>query len=218
MPDQYISSSLRTEGKLSTSERRRKSFREIERGLTQIHSFDDPWIIAGQGTIGVELLEDLPEVDTAIVPIQGGGLFNGIALALKAINPDLRMVGVTMDRAPVMYHSLEAGTPLDMEELPTLADALVGGIGGDLNKITFDLTRRHIDEYVLVSEEEIASAMVFMLKEHKVVVEGAGAVGVAALLHNKILNLGENAAVVVSGSGVDIEMIVDLVHGKLPYK
>jgi threonine dehydratase len=182
---------------------------EQERGLTWVHPFDDPFVIAGQGTIGLELLEDLPEVDTVVVPLSGGGLISGIALALKCANPAIRVVGVSMERAPVMFHSLRAGAPIEMEEQDTLADALAGGIGLD-NRYTFRMVQQYVDEAVLVSEEEIAQAMAFALERHHLVVEGGGAVGVAALLHRRVENLGRNVAVVVSGGNVDLSLLLDV--------
>jgi len=178
-----------------------------DRGLTMIHPFDDPFIIAGQGTIGLELLEDLPEIDTAIVPLSGGGLISGIALALKSANPTIRVIGVTMDRAPVMHHSLLAGQPIDMDEEETLADALVGGLG-PVNHYTFRMCQEYVDESLLVSDEEIAEAMVFCLDQHHFVVEGGGAVGVAALLHERVGELGKHVAVVLSGSNVDLPVLL----------
>jgi threonine dehydratase len=142
-----------------------------ERKLTMIDSFDDPFVIAGQGTIGLELLEDWPELDTAVVPLAGGGLLGGIALALKSANPTLRVVGVSMERAPVMYHSLKAGTPIEMEEEETIAHALAGGLGED-NQYTFRMAQEYVDDVVLVSEEAIAEAMFFALEKHHLVVEG----------------------------------------------
>lgn len=187
-----------------------------ERGLTPMPSFDSAQVIAGQGTVGLELMTQWPQIDTAVVPIGGGSIFSGVGIFLKSINPAIRMVGVAMDRAPVMYHSLEAGEPLEMTEEPTIADALAGGIGGRENKYTFRLIREIIDEYVLVSERQIAEAMVFALKEHKIAVEGAGAVGIAALLSRKVENLGRNVAVVITGGGVDIDLLLDLAQGNLP--
>lgn len=178
-----------------------------ERGLTMIDSFDDPHVIAGQGTIGLELLEDLPEIDTAIVPLAGGGLLCGIALALKSVNPAIQVIGVSMERAPVMYHSLKAGAPLDMEEEETIAHALAGGLGQD-NRYTFRMVQKYVDDVFLVSEEAIAEAMIFALEQHHLVVEGAGAVGIAALLHDKVKEFGRNVAVVVSGSNVDIPLLL----------
>lgn len=175
-----------------------------ERGLTMI-PFDDPFIIAGQGTIGLELLEELPEIDTVVAPLSGGGLMAGIALALKSASAAIRTLGVSMDRAPVMYHSLRAGAPLEMEE-DTIADALVGGIGLD-NQYTFRMVQEYVDDAVGVSEEEIAAAMAFALEKHHLVVEGGGAVGIAALLHRKVQRVGRNVVVVVSGSNVELPLL-----------
>jgi threonine dehydratase len=180
-----------------------------ERGLTLIHPFDDPAIIAGQGTIGLELLQELPAVDSVLVPLSGGGLIAGIALALKSTNPAIRVVGVSMERAPVMARSLAAGKPLALPEEPTLADSLQGGIGLD-NRYTFRLVRQLVDDIVLVSEEEIAAAMVFALREHHLVVEGAGAVGIAALLAEKVAVAGQDVAVIISGGNVDIGQLLQI--------
>ncbi len=179
-----------------------------ERGLTMIEPFDDPDIIAGQGTIGLELLEELPDIDTAVVPLSGGGLISGIALALKSVNPAIRVIGVSMDRAPVMYHSLLAGAPIQMEEEETIADALVGGIGS-ANKYTFRMVQHYVDETVLVSEEEIAAGMAFALEEHHQVIEGGAAVGIAALLHQKLSQVGNHVAVIVSGGNVATERLLE---------
>jgi len=180
------------------------SFRlQKERGLTRIEPFDDPFVIAGQGTIGLELLEDLPEIDTVVVPLSGGGLISGIALALKSATPAIRVIGVSMDRAPVMVHSLRAGAPIEMEEEDTIADALAGGIGLD-NRYTFRLVQEYVDDTILVSEEEIAEAMAFTLEQHHLVVEGGGAVGVAALLHRRVREVGRNVVVILSGGNVNL--------------
>jgi threonine dehydratase len=187
-----------------------------ERGLTFIHPFDDPCVIAGQGTIGIELLEDLPDLDTAIVPLSGGGLISGIALALKAANPAVRVIGVSMERAPVMVKSLRAGGVLELAEEPTLADALVGGIAGldgMHNAYTFHLCQQLVDQTVLVSEEEIAAAMAFLLEAHHLVVEGGGAVGVAALLTGKAAP-GPRTAVILSGGNVDIPRLLEIAQHK----
>lgn len=182
-----------------------------ERGLTMIHPFDDPDIIAGQGTIGLELLQELPTIDTALVPLSGGGLISGIALALKSADPAIRVVGVSMERAPVMVHSLQVGKPVQMAEEPTLADSLQGGIGLD-NRYTLRLVQSYVDDVVLVTEEEIAAAMVFGLREHHLVLEGAGAVGIAALLHGKVADVGRNTAVVLSGGNVDMATFMEVVQ------
>jgi threonine dehydratase len=193
-------------------EAERHSFRlERERGLVRIEGFDDPFVIAGQGTIGLELLEDLPGIDTVIVPLSGGGLISGIALALKSVERLIRVVGVSQDRAPVMVHSLRAGRPIELPEEETLADALAGGIGLD-NRHTFRMVRELVDETVLVTEEEIASGIVFALEQDRLVVEGGGAVGIAALLHGHVSGLGRTVAVVVSGGNISSGLLCTLLE------
>ena len=182
---------------------------EKERGLTMINPYDDPYTIAGQGTIGLELLDDLPQVDTVLVPVGGGGLISGIALALKSASDKIRVVGVSMDRAPVMYHSLKAGEPIRMEQEDTLADALLGGIGLE-NRYSFRMIQDYVDDFVLVSEKQIAKAMVFALERHHLLVEGAGALGIAALLARKVEGPRHNVVVVVSGSNVDVPLLLQL--------
>ncbi len=179
-----------------------------QRGLTMVHPFDDPAVIAGQGTIGLELLEDDPEIDMALVPLSGGGLISGIALTLKHTRPSLRTIGVSMDRGPAMVESVRAGQLVDVVEEPTLADALAGGLNKD-NRYTFEMVRKYVDNYVLVTEEEIARAMVAALQE-KLVVEGGGVVGIAALLSGKVRPLGRNVAVVISGGNVDLSLLMDV--------
>jgi threonine dehydratase len=179
-----------------------------EHGLTMIHPFDDPIVIAGQGTIGLELLEDFPEIDTVLVPLSGGGLMAGIAFVLKSADPTLRTIGITMERGPAMVESLRAGKVVEVVEEPTLADALAGGLGGE-NIYTFEMIRAYVDDTILVSEEEIAAAMAFALEEYHLVVEGGGAVGIAALLSEKVRELGKNVAVVLSGSNVDIPILLE---------
>ena len=181
-----------------------------ERGLTLIDPFDDPQIIAGQGTIALEILEALPEVDTVITPLSGGGLISGVALALKAANPAIRVYGVSMTRAPVMFHSLRAGAPISLPEELTLADALMGGIGSP-NRYTFRLVRQLVDDTFLVGEDEIAAAMVYALEVHHQVVEGGGAVGLAAVLHDRIPQLGRHVVVIISGGNVTIDRLLKLV-------
>ena len=179
------------------------------RGLTMVHPFDDPDIIAGQGTIGVEVLEDFPEVDTAVIPLSGGGLIGGIGLALKSASEDIRVIGVSMTRGPAMVDSLKAGKVVEVVEEPTLADALAGGIGTD-NRHSFRMAQRVIDASVLVTESEIAGGMVYALDEHHLVLEGAGAVGLAALLYGKVAGLGKNVMVVLSGGNVEVEILASI--------
>ncbi|GAB6063419.1 hydroxyectoine utilization dehydratase EutB [Deferrisoma palaeochoriense] len=173
-----------------------------DRGLTMVAPFDDPWVIAGQGTIGLEILEGAPEVDTVVIPISGGGLAAGVALVMKRANPAIRVIGVSMEVAPAMYRSLQAGKPVEIEEKDSLADALLGGIALD-NRYTFRMVRDLVDDMVLVSEEEIAAGMFHALDRERQVVEGAGAVGIAALLRCKIPDLGRCVVVVVSGGNIE---------------
>ena len=173
-----------------------------EQGLIQLPPFDHADVVAGQGTSGLEILEDLPTVDTALVPLSGGGLLAGIALAMKSANPDIRVVGVSMERGCAMHASLRAGHPVQVEELPTLADSLGGGIGLG-NRYTFPMVQRLVDETVLVSEDEISAAIRHAYVEERVIVEGAGAVGIAALLGGHV-RAGEVTAVVLSGQNIDM--------------
>ena len=181
-----------------------------EEGMTLIHPFDDPYVIAGQGTIGIEILEELPKVDALLAGLSGGGLISGIAVALKAAWPDTKIVGISMEKGPAMVRSLEAGQPVLVEEETSLADSLGGGIGLN-NRYTFDLAQRLVDETVLLSEEQIADGMRHLYHEEGVVAEGAGAVGVAALLHNLVGDLGENVVTVVSGANVDMNIFDQIV-------
>jgi len=178
--------------------------------LTWVSPFDDPWIIAGQGTIGLEIVEDLPQVDMVVAPLSGGGLLGGLALAVKSVNPHIHTVGVSMTRGPAMVASLAAGKVVTVKEEPTLADSLVGGIGLD-NRYTFELIRQVVDETALVSEEEITRAMIYALQQAKVVVEGGGAVALAALLAGKVAVAGKTAVCVLSGGNVDLARLAQLI-------
>jgi threonine dehydratase len=183
-----------------------------ERSLTYVHPFDDPLVIAGQGTIGLELLEQFASLDTVVVPLSGGGLISGIAHALKSHDPGIRVVAVSAANARVMYESLRAGHPIAFPEEETIANALSGGIGLD-NRHSFRMVRDLVDEHVLVSEEEIREAMLFAMVEHKLVVEGGGAVGLAALLSGSVRNAGKRVAVVVSGGNVDAQVLTRVITG-----
>lgn len=185
------------------------SQKEKELNLTMIHPFDDPEIIAGQGTIGLEIIEDLPEIDTVLVPLSGGGLMSGIALALKTIKPSIHVVGVSMDQGPAMVESIKAGHIVEVEEQPTLADALVGGLGRE-NHYTINMVMKYMDETVLVAESEIAAGMLFALEQHHLVLEGGGAVGIAALLFEKVKKLRSKLVIVASGGNVSPETLFSL--------
>ncbi|MGJ3261326.1 MAG: hydroxyectoine utilization dehydratase EutB [Rhodospirillales bacterium] len=180
-------------------------------GLTYLHPFDTPPVIAAQGTIGLEILEDMPDVANVLVPLSGGGLFAGIAVAIKTLRPDTHLVGITMDRGAAMIESLAAGKPVAVEEVESLADSLGGGIGLE-NKHTFDITRRLIDETLLLTEDEIAAAMRTLFREDRIVAEGSAAVGVGALMSGKLSLAPGPTAIVVSGCNVDMERFLEIVN------
>jgi threonine dehydratase len=186
-----------------------------ERGLTMVDPFDDAEIIAGQGTVGLELMEQAPDLDTVIVPVGGGGLVAGVAMTLKSINPSIRVVGVQMERGAVMYNSLLAGKPILMEEEETLADSLGGGIYLD-NRYTFNLVRDYVDDIVLLSEDEIAAAMAHGLHAERMVLEGGGASGIGALLSGRAGTLGDRVAIVLSGNNVNIRRLMDIAQKHAP--
>lgn len=180
-----------------------------EEGLVYVHPFDDPAVLLGQGTIGLELIEDWPVLDTCLVPLSGGGLIAGIALALKGVNPAIRMIGITMEQGAAMHESLAAGRPVAVEEVASLADSLGGGIGMK-NRWTLPLCRDLVDETLLVSEAEIAAGMRHLLMEERLVAEGGAAVGVAALLAGKVDLAGRRTAILVSGQNVDMARLLEV--------
>lgn len=181
-------------------------------GMVMLPPFDHADIIAGQGTVGLEILEALPDVETILVPVSGGGLISGIALAAKAIKPKLRVLGVTMERGAAMYACQKAGQPILVPELPTLADSLGGGIGLE-NRYTFALVRDLVDDLVLVTEAEIARAVRHAYWQEKQIIEGSGSVGIAALLAGKISNPGATA-IVVSGCNIDMALHHRIISGE----
>ena len=191
--------------------------RERDLGLVFVHPFDDPLIAAGQGTIAAEILEDLPNTGTVIIPLSGGGLVGGIAYGLATIDGSVDAIAVSARNARVMFESLRVGRSLEMEEEETLASALSGGIGPD-NRYTMALVAEHVREHLLVSEAEIAGAMRFAAERLKLVVEGGGAVGIAALLAGKLPIGGRSAGgtasrplvVVVSGGNVAVATLAGL--------
>lgn len=180
-------------------------------GLVEISPFDDPKVIAGQGTIGLEILEARPDIDTLLVPLSGGGLAAGVALAAKAIKPEVRVIGITMERGAAMHASLAAGHPVEVEEVASLADSLGGGIGLE-NKLSFALCRDYLDETVLVTEEEIRDAMQVLYYEDRMVAEGASVVGLAAVLAGKVSLTGPTATI-VTGRNLDMALFTRVVTG-----
>ncbi len=175
-----------------------------ETGATYIPAFEDYKVIAGQGTIGCEILEEIPDTDTLIVPIGGGGLISGIALWAKTVNPKVRVVGVQSTAAYTMYECFKAKKIVDVPVPLTMADGLAGGI----SEMTLDLVLKYVDEIVLAEEEELTSAILWILKNERQVVEGSGAVGPAAILQGRIqFKRGEKTVAVISGGNIDMELL-----------
>lgn len=184
-----------------------------EEGLTEVPPFDDPLVIAGQGTLGLEIIEDLPDIALALVPLSGGGLASGVAAAVKARRPGARVLGISMARGAAMHASLAAGKPVLLEELETLADSLGGGIGL-ANRFTFMMCRDLLDGVVLLTEAEIAAGIRHAFAVEGEVVEGAGAVAIAALLAGKVRAKGPTA-VVVSGRNIEESAHLRIVEAHL---
>jgi len=189
---------------------------EVERlvadeGLAMVPPFDDPAIIAGQGTLGLEIAEAVPNVATVLVPLSGGGLAAGVAAAVKGLKPSAKVIGISMERGPAMKASLDAGRPVQVKELPTLADSLGGGVGLD-NRLTFAMCRDLLDDVVLLSEDEIAAGIVHAYEQEREIVEGAGAVGIAALLAGKVKPSGPTV-LILSGRNIDMGLHRSIVCG-----
>ncbi|HEX3492510.1 MAG TPA: pyridoxal-phosphate dependent enzyme [Streptosporangiaceae bacterium] len=191
---------------------------ERERGLSFVHPFDDPDVIAGQGTIGLELAEQVPGLAVAVAAVSGGGLIGGLGIALKGIAlkgtalggpAPVRVIGASAQNAAAMVASLRAGHPVDIPYQDTLAEVLGGGIGLD-NRWSMAAVRDFVDEHVLVGEAEIAEAMLFLLGTHRLVAEGGGSVGVAAALAGRLTGLTGPLAIVVSGGNADPATILAL--------
>jgi threonine dehydratase len=175
----------------------------LEEGMLFVPPFDHPDIVAGQGTIGLEIIEDMPDVALVLVPLSGGGLAAGLAAAIKAKRPQARVIGISMERGAAMAASLAAGRPVEVEEQETLADSLGGGIGLD-NALTFSMCRDLLDDVILLTEGQIADGIRHAAVAEGQVVEGAGAVGIAALLAGKVKVDGPTA-LILSGGNIDPE-------------
>ncbi len=177
--------------------------KEIQKqtGATFVHAFNDPLIIAGQGSIGLEIMDDsLQQIDTVVVPVGGGGMVAGIAVAIKELHPNVRIIGVQAKGCPSMIESMEKGKPVRLKSAATVADGIAVKEPGD---ITYALTRKYVDEVISVDEDEIANAILTLLERCKIVAEGAGAVSVAAVMHDKFSTKG-NLCCVISGGNIDV--------------
>jgi threonine dehydratase len=178
-------------------------------GMTFIHPFDDSVVMAGQGTIGLELLEQVPQLEAVVVPIGGGGLVGGIACAIKESRPDIRVVGVQTSRLPSMSVAMEQRHPVTLEPSTTIADGIAVRRAGD---VTFPVVDKYVDEIVTVDEDEIASAILVLLEREKTLAEGAGATALAALLQGKTSLQGRHTAVLVSGGNIDVTLLSRIIE------
>lgn len=185
--------------------------REIQQtqGATLIHAFDDEKVIAGQGTIGLEILQDLPDVSTIVAPIGGGGLIAGIAVAVKTLAPHVRIIGVQASGAAAMYLSKQADSLVTTKDAITVADGIAIKVPGTL---TFDIVQKYVDEIVTVEDEDIARAILMLLERSKVIAEGAGAVSLAAVLSGKIPGRDRKIATVISGGNIDVNVISRIIE------
>ena len=175
-----------------------------ENGYTFIHPFNDPDVISGQGTIALELYEQIPDLDAVIVPVGGGGLISGVAFAIKQLNPNVKVYGVQAAGAPSMKNSLADGKIETLPSVKTIADGIAVKEPGDL---TYDICSKYVDEIVTVTDDEISAAILALMEQHKLVAEGAGAVPVAAAMFDKIDLKGKKAVCVVSGGNIDVTIL-----------
>ncbi len=196
------------EGTTSADRKRRAEALADDRGLQMVPPFDHPWIIAGQGTVGLEILRDCPEVTRVLVPVGGGGLISGVAAALKQRRPDVRVIGVEPDGAAKMRASLAAGHPVTLDRVESIADGLVPVRPGNL---TFDHVRRLVDEIVTVSDDAVARAVLWLFRRAKLVVETSGAATLAAILEEEPVGADDGQTVVVlSGGNIAVETLAEL--------
>ncbi len=172
-----------------------------EHGYTFVHPFDDPLVIAGQGTIGLEIIEEMPDVEAVIVPIGGGGLISGVAFTLKKLNPNIKVYGVQAEGAPSMVRSVAQGERINLDSVSTIADGIAVKQPG-VN--TYEMCQKYVDEIVTVSDDEIAAAILTLIEQQKLVAEGAGAVSVAAAMFNKVPIEGKKVVCIVSGGNIDV--------------
>ena len=175
-----------------------------ETGATLIHPFDDELIMAGQGTIGLEILEQLSDVDVVLCPIGGGGLISGVAFALKSLNPDIKVYGVQAENAPSMYESVKQGKMITVDSVATFADGIAVQTPGEK---TLELVRDYVDDVITVTEDQIAAAILHLLESQKLIAEGAGAVSIAAAMFSDLPLEGRKTVCIVSGGNIDVTIL-----------
>jgi len=180
-----------------------------ETKMTFVHPFNDPFVIAGQGTIGLELLEDIPDLDTVMVPVGGGGLISGIAVAAKTLKPNIKIIGVQAEGAPAIYRSWKAGKIVEIDSVKTVADGLVAMKPLDL---TFRIIKRHVNDFLLVTDGEIGEAVLALLREAHILAEPSGATSLAALLFKYHPKPEEKVAVIISGANTSIDYLTALLN------
>jgi threonine dehydratase len=180
-----------------------------EKGYTFVHPFNDENVIAGQGTIGLELLDQLPGLEAVVVPVGGGGLISGVAFALKSLNPKVKVYGVQAEGAPGMVKSLKDGRVETLSSVSTIADGIAVKEPGSL---TFQVCRKYVDDIVTVSEDEICAAILRMIESEKMVAEGAGAASVAAVMFNKVPVKGKKTVCIVSGGNIDVTVLSRIIN------
>ena len=180
-----------------------------EKGYTFLHPFNDEDVIAGQGTIALEIAEQLPDVDAIIVPVGGGGLIAGIAYTIKTLNPHVKVYGVEAKGAPCMKNAIENGALMSLDSVSTIADGIAVKQAGEL---TYELCCKYVDEIVTVSDDEISAAILALMETHKLVTEGAGAVSVAAVMFNKIDLKGKKAVCLLSGGNIDVTILSRVIN------
>jgi threonine dehydratase len=180
-----------------------------EQGLTFIHAFDDEAVIAGQGTLGIEMLEQHPDIEVLVIPVGGGGLIAGVACAVKETNPRIRVIGVETSKLPSMKVALENDGPVVLPPKVTIADGIAVRRAGE---ITFPLVKKYVDDIVTVDDEEIANAILLLLEKEKTLTEGAGAVATAAVLQRKIGVSGKRIGVFIGGGNIDVSLLSRIIE------
>ncbi|MGC2419984.1 MAG: threonine ammonia-lyase, partial [Candidatus Acidiferrales bacterium] len=180
-----------------------------EGGLTFIHPFDDEAVIAGQGTVGIEMLEQQPDIEVLVIPVGGGGLIGGIACAAKEMKPTIQVVGVQTSKLPSMKAALEHGGPVTLPPRVTIAEGIAVRCAGS---VTYPLVKKYVDEIVTVDDEEIANAILLLLEKEKTLAEGAGAVATAAVIQHKISARGKKVGVLVGGGNIDVSLLSRIIE------
>ena len=181
-----------------------------KRGAIYVSPYNDELIIAGQATIAIELLKQIPKIDLIFVPVGGGGLISGIASYVKSIDSSIQIIGCQPENSPTMYESIKAGKIVDIVSKPTLSDGTAGGIEPD--SITFELCKKFVDDFVLVSEEEIKAGIKFILEKHFQLIEGAAALGIASFFKKKREFKGKNVVIILSGGKISVELLKKIIN------